>query len=101
MEYKLENGIRIETKGDILLVDKSLLEIAPSSMFIKILDITGCILLEEELIIFGEGIPVNKEVTNQNKNLITSLPNCIWGKRDELEKIYDGLSILLQDIPNM
>ncbi|MGV3026285.1 hypothetical protein ACED96_11240 [Clostridium thermobutyricum] len=99
MDYCLKNDIKIKTRGKILIIDKSESILSNTKMFIKIDNISGCILLEGMLLVLGSGIPICNEFKNHNIEYIKRLPNCIIGTKDELEEIYEEISLLIENIP--
>ena len=95
MDCKLKNNIKIKTRGGILIIDKSELFFSNTKMFINI----DSILSEGMLIVLGSGIPVINEFKNNNIEYIKRLPNCIVGTEEELQSIYEEISLLIENIP--
>lgn len=95
------NNILIETEGDILIIDKRSTFFSKSRMAIKINEISGIIQWNDMLLIMGIGFPIQCELSEKNREAIKRLPNSIIGNGVEIEKIYEELYILIQNIPNM
>ncbi|MGL4874651.1 MAG: hypothetical protein ACRC30_08380 [Clostridium sp.] len=100
MIYELENKIRVEKVGEILVIDKSRYFCTKTKMFILISEISGAILVENILVLLGSGMK-NCEMTEKNLENVKRLPNAIVGSLEEIEKLYEEILLLVQNIPNM
>ncbi|MGL5415270.1 MAG: hypothetical protein ACRDAU_06395 [Clostridium sp.] len=100
MRYELENKIKIEKIGDLLVIDKSKYFYAKTKMFILVSEISGAILLDNVLVLVGTGLK-NPNIEEKNLENMKRLPNSIEGTFEEIEKIYEDILLLLQNIPNM
>lgn len=100
MIYEFENKIRVELKGDIIVIDKREYFCTKTKMFVLKSEISGAILVENILVLLGTGMK-NCEMTEKNLENIKRLPNAIVGNLEEIEKLYEEISLLLQNIPNM
>ncbi|MGL4847344.1 MAG: hypothetical protein ACRC28_00175 [Clostridium sp.] len=100
MRFELENEIKVEKMGDVLVIDKRKYFCAKTKMFILISEISGAVLVENILVLQGSGIKIC-EITEKNLDSIRRLPNAIVGKPCEIEKLYEEILLLVQNIPNM
>lgn len=101
MKNILKNNILIETEGDTLIIDKRNTFFSKSKMVIKIKEIVGIIQWNDMILIVGNGFPIQYELSEKNREIMKRLPNSIMGNEEEIEKIYEKLYILVQNIPNM
>ncbi|MGL5647833.1 MAG: hypothetical protein ACRDDY_08275 [Clostridium sp.] len=100
MRYELENKIKIEKIGNLLVIDKSEYFYVKTKMCILVSEISGAILLDNVLVLAGTGLK-NPNIEEKNLENMKRLPNSIEGTFEEIEKIYEDILLLLQNIPNM